>query len=618
MQSFGNWFQRAPQTAAIVAVALAFLAIEPLALGLPAVFGDGRAVLLYCVPVLLAARLGGQRAGLVATLVAALLAGVLLALAFSQPDAQGGAALAIWLTLVLVGVLASLLQSAVPGAPGASAAPIARAAPAAPGSDIGDDGFRELFDHAPVGAWIVNRDGRIERVNARLAAMLGYRPEELVGRPAPSLSDPEDHRRFMQFHRGHLRALLHEPQTSTVIEKRYRHREGHPVWARVSVTAVGRLEDRSRRWLSVIEDIGARKSAEAELQRSEERLQRLLGNLPDPVLILLDDRLAFVNPAAERLFRRGSAALLDERIERLVHPDSLAAFRTRLAAIRAGDAGSLPSLELRMVAADGSPRIMQLTPSVFESDGSLFQLVVLRDVDELRRTESALEQYRHDLQRLLAARYSAEERDRRRIARQLHDGMQQPLAAITLELMLLRRRVPPDARDVHEPIVRAAGMVDDLFRVTRHLIAGLRPQILDELGIEEALEVLAREFGARTGMRCGFEIRGDAVGSVGLAMDAAIALYRGAQEALDNAERHARASQVQMRLDLDSPRTIALEVTDDGRGVQPADLRKPGAFGLIGLRERLREFGGTLEVAPRPEGGTRLRASVARVPGERG
>jgi PAS domain S-box-containing protein len=336
------------------------------------------------------------------------------------------------------------------------------------------------------------------------------------------------------------------------------------------------------------------------------------------VLILLDDRLAVLNPAAERLFRRGSAALLDERIERLVHPDSLAAFRTRLAAIRAGDAGSLPSLELRMVAADGSPRIMQLTPSVFESDGSLFQLVVLRDVDELRRTESALEQYRHDLQRLLAARYSAEERDRRRIARQLHDGMQQPLAAITLELMLLRRRVPPDARDVHEPIVRAAGMVDDLFRVTRHLIAGLRPQILDELGIEEALEVLAREFGARTGMRCGFEIRGDAVGSVGLAMDAAIALYRGAQEALDNAERHARASQVQMRLDLDSPRTIALEVTDDGRGVQPADLRKPGAFGLIGLRERLREFGGTLEVAPRPEGGTRLRASVARVPGERG
>ena len=615
MQSLGNWFQRSPQTAAIAAVALAFLAVEPLAVGLPAIFGDGRAVLFYGAPVLLAARLGGQRAGLVATLVAALLAGVLLVLAYSQPGAHSGAALAIWLTLVLVGVLASLLQGAAPAAVAADIPAPARALPASGPLTAGtDDGFRELFDNAPVGAWIVNRDGRIERVNARLAALLGYRPDELVGREAPSLSDAEDHRRFMQFHRGHLRALLHEPQTSTVIEKRYRHREGHPVWARVSVTAVGRLEDGSRRWLSVIEDIGARKSAEAELQRSEERLRRLLGNLPEPVLILLDDRLAFLNPAAERLFQRGSAELLDQRIEALVHPESLPALRSRLSAMRAGDVGALPSLELRVLSADGATRVVQLTPSVFESDGSLFQLVVLRDVDDLRRTEAALEQYRGDLQRLLAARYSAEERHRRRMARDLHDGMQQPLAAITMELMLLRRRVPADQAALHEPLSRAAGMIDDLFRVTRHLIAGLRPQILDELGIEDALEVLAREFGARTGLQCTLEIRGDALGSVGLAMDAAITLYRGAQEALENAERHAGARRVWLRLDLDAADAIRLEVSDDGRGLSAEDQRKPGAFGLIGLRERLREFGGTLEVEARPEGGTRVCASVARVP----
>ncbi|MBU6270020.1 MAG: PAS domain S-box protein [Betaproteobacteria bacterium] len=627
MRSLGNWFQRSPQTAAVVAVALAFLAIEPLAVGLPAIFGDGRAVLLYCVPVLLAARLGGQRAGLVATLVAALLAGVLLALAYSQPGDHAGPALAIWLTLVLVGVLASLLQGATPAgaavAVHASGAAAVAAAPAAPATAIAtadadaDDGFRELFDNAPVGAWIVNRDGRIERVNARLAALLGYRPEELVGRQAPSLSDPEDHRRFMQFHRGHLRALLHEPQTSTVIEKRYRHREGHPVWARVSVTAVGRLEDGSRRWLSVIEDIGPRKSAEAELQRSEERLQRLLGNLPEPVLILLDDRLAFVNPAAERLFQRARADLLEQPLEALVHADSLPALRARLAAMRADEAAALPLLELRALSADGSTRVVQLTPSVFESDGSLFQLVVLRDVDDLRRTESALEQYRGDLQRLLAARYSAEERHRRRMARELHDGMQQPLAAITMELMMLRRRLPAEQRALHEPLSRAAGMIDDLFRVTRQLIAGLRPQILDELGIEDALEVLAREFGERTGLSCTVEIRGDAMASVGLPMDAAIALYRGAQEALENAERHASARRVWLQLDLDAADGIRLEVSDDGRGLSAADLRKPGAFGLIGLRERLREFGGTLEVEARPEGGTRLLARVARVPAVR-
>ena len=109
-------------------------------------------------------------------------------LAYSQPGAHSGAALAIWLTLVLVGVLASLLQGAAPAAVAADIPAPARALPASGPLTAGtDDGFREHFDNAPVGAWIVNRDGRIERVNARLAALLGYRPDELVGREAPSL-----------------------------------------------------------------------------------------------------------------------------------------------------------------------------------------------------------------------------------------------------------------------------------------------------------------------------------------------------------------------------------------------------------------------------------------------
>jgi signal transduction histidine kinase len=216
----------------------------------------------------------------------------------------------------------------------------------------------------------------------------------------------------------------------------------------------------------------------------------------------------------------------------------------------------------------------------------------------LERVESNEREFR----RLARAVARVEEDERRRLARELHDGLGQTLTALKHRLVQLGGDVAPHAR---ERLDAAVALCSDALEDTRALSRLLRPPILDDLGLEPALRALARSLAESSGLAIEVEIEP----LPELEGDLQTLVFRVAQEALNNAAKHAQAKQVLLRL-IARAGILQLQVADDGRGTDPDAMLRSGGSGLGGMRERLRLYGGRLELHSAPGEGTRLRAVI--------
>ncbi len=197
---------------------------------------------------------------------------------------------------------------------------------------------------------------------------------------------------------------------------------------------------------------------------------------------------------------------------------------------------------------------------------------------------------------------SAREDERARAARRIHDDLGQTLTALKMEAVWLRGHIPPDREDL---VLKAGGMADlvgHALRTAQTLCTELRPQILDDLGIGPALEWQAEEVARRSGMTCVVELRPE---NLALDRERSTALFRIFQEALANVVRHAGASRVEASL-VCRGGSVALTVKDDGRGLTREQAESPNSFGLLQIRERAAELGGTIDVRGVPSTGTTL------------
>ena len=194
----------------------------------------------------------------------------------------------------------------------------------------------------------------------------------------------------------------------------------------------------------------------------------------------------------------------------------------------------------------------------------------------------------------------AREEERKRLRRDLHDGLGPALAALSLQVDALRNRL--DAPEVDTELVHLRSGIQGTVADVRRIVEGLRPPALDELGLAGALEQLADRLTAGTDLLVDVQVNGPAEPAAAVE----VATYRIAQEALTNVVRHARARQACVRVRADDG-GLVLEVTDDGAGTPtPRD----GGVGLASMRERAEELGGRLEVAGRPGAGTRVTARL--------
>ena len=226
--------------------------------------------------------------------------------------------------------------------------------------------------------------------------------------------------------------------------------------------------------------------------------------------------------------------------------------------------------------------------------------------EQYQRLLQRLEANEREFRRLGRAVWRVQEDERRRLARELHDGLGQNLTALKHRLAQLGGELAPEQSGIRGKLEAAITLCSDALDDTRNLSRLLRPPILDDLGLEPALHWLARSVGESAAMSVVIEIEP----LPPLDGELQTLLFRVAQEALNNAGKHAGASSVLLRL-VERDRQLQLQVIDDGGGFDPEARSVVGAgSGLGGMRERLRLYGGRLELRSSPGHGTRLRAIV--------
>jgi len=201
-----------------------------------------------------------------------------------------------------------------------------------------------------------------------------------------------------------------------------------------------------------------------------------------------------------------------------------------------------------------------------------------------------------ELERLSARLLSAQEEERRRIARRLHDELGQALTVAIMDLKLVERDAPAE---LGERLREGKRLLEEAIADCRELSHGLRPPLLDELGLAEALRALVERFAATENLEIELEV--EELGRLRPEVESLI--YGAAQEALTNAARHAEAGRVDVRL-IRIGDHLRLEVADDGRGFDPR--RAGSGLGLRGMEERAMLAGGRLRIESRPGEGTRL------------
>jgi two-component system sensor histidine kinase UhpB len=200
-----------------------------------------------------------------------------------------------------------------------------------------------------------------------------------------------------------------------------------------------------------------------------------------------------------------------------------------------------------------------------------------------------------------------QERERRRIARALHDEVGQTLTGVMLQVEGLSATIPEELRPQLEALRETARHgTEEVRRIARRL----RPEALEELGLQSALAALATSFSEQAGIQVGRRLELEQP----LSQEQELVVYRVAQEALTNVARHALASRVELRLEHCDDRTV-LTVRDDGRGLPPESLSS--SSGIRGMRERAMLIGAQLSIGTPPNGGTEVRLCIPLEPGSR-
>jgi PAS domain S-box-containing protein len=378
-------------------------------------------------------------------------------------------------------------------------------------------------------------------------------------------------------------ASVHEQEV--IIEK--------PNGSRVTVSVhIDPIRDRDGAIVGVVNffhDIHERKQAE----RTTGLLAAIVDSSDDAIVSKsLDGIITSWNRGAERLFGYSAEEAIGQHIKLIVPHDRQHEEATILERLGRGE--QVEHFETVRVRKDGTTLDISLTISPVRDAAGIIvgTSKVARDITERKQTEKALKE-----SELAARLLRLQDEERRRIARELHDGVGQLLAAMSMNVSKVkeeRSRLSPDAaRCVEEN----SNMIEQISADIRTMSYLFHPPLLDELGLESALKWYVEGFAERSKIAANLELPVD-LGR--LPKDQEMCLFRLAQECLTNIHRHSGSSTALVRL-WRTPGEIKMEVSDEGRGIHQEIQSKVASgkstgVGLRGMRERVKQFDGTLEI----------------------
>jgi PAS domain S-box-containing protein len=336
--------------------------------------------------------------------------------------------------------------------------------------------------------------------------------------------------------------------------------------------------------------------AEAALRESEERFRRIFQYSNDAILLIdpAQDEILDANPTACRMLGYSHQELLSLGISD-IHPDEMPRFQ--IFAQSVFEQGGGWTNELTCLTKTGNSLPAEISASLVDVDGRPCLIALVRDITERKQAEEAL--------RASEARLAVLE-ERQRLARDLHDSVTQGLYGLNLYAEATARLLSTGNVEMAATQLREMrDTAQEALREMRLLIYELRPPVLEEEGLVAALQNRLEAVEERAGLETTFKVEGD--GRLPPAIEEG--LYRIAQEALNNALRHAHAHRISMYLRQVEP-TVILEITDDGVGFDPSTTQERGGLGLRGMEERVEGLSGSLSIDSAPGAGTRVKVTI--------
>ena len=484
---------------------------------------------------------------------------------------------------------------------------------AAPGLDWRTDpGFIEsVVQSSDALIVVLNAEGRIVFFNRSCERATGYAFEEVAGRLVwRLLIAPED--------RKAVRKLFKE-----IVDRRALRRYENDWLTRGSTrirvswsnTVLSDEEGQVAFVVATGAEVTEQRRTEEDLQRANRRAQALFETASQAILAVEGDgRISSANDAATQVFGYQRTELLTMRLEDLMP----ARFRERHERHRAGFMATPrkrpmgQGLELRALRRSGEEFPIEVGLSHMDAGDGPVAVAFVSDISERAAAQAAADAAGRRVQDLAAKLMTAQEEERRRIARDLHDDFTHRLALLGIELGFLGKEIGQEREDWAARIRNLQEETLALSDEARRLSHELHPAALEHCGIVTALEMQCREFSEGSGVDVALTARDvdDAV-----AREISSALYRITQEAVRNAVKHAHARRVRVYLTRDAAGTLHLAIADDGRGFDLEKTRSSGTgVGLTSIAERVRQIGGEFEVRSVPGEGSRIEVSVPCLP----
>src|SRR6185503_297517 len=253
-----------------------------------------------------------------------------------------------------------------------------------------------------------------------------------------------------------------------------------------------------------------------------------------------------------------------------------------------------------------------VVPEVLRSKVSVFvelhrkTTALASEIAERKIAEERLRESEVQLRALAARLFSIREDERARIAREIHDELGQVLTGLKMDVMWLSKQLDNEHKPLLARIETMRQLIDSTVQVVRRISTGMRPEILDDMGLVAAIRWQSKEFQKRLGIRCRVELPGD---QIHLGSELSTAVFSIFQEMLTNIARHAKAGSVTVKLNISKER-LTLKVADDGVGMGESAPQARASLGLLGMRERAQLFGGEVTFQATPGRGTTVLLSI--------
>ena len=448
-------------------------------------------------------------------------------------------------------------------------------------------------------------DGTITFVNQAYCRYFGKTKDELIGQSYLPFFVVED----QEILKKHI-ARLNKGNPVAVIENRVIVPGGSIRWQQWTNRALFDEQGRIVELQSTGRDITDRKTAEEKLRVSEETYRLLIENVNESIVVAQDGVLKFVNPKAVQLIGYSKKEILSRPFIEFVQPDDREMVSVNYAKRMKGE--EVPgNYSFRVVTKDGVIRCLELSAVLFTWEGRPATLNFLNDITERKKAEEELKKSHEQIRNFAKRLAEAEEIERQKIARELHDQVGQNLTALGINLSILRNQLSDTLTEQTDARLNdSMSILAETAKRIRDVMSDLRPSVLDDYGLMAAIRWLSERISKRTGLAIRVE---DQDTKVDLPSETEITLFRIAQELLTNITKHARATEVSIRLDSMDDR-VQFVIADNGVGFDPTAFDQTGEsrWGLLNVRERTDAIDGILMISSSPGQGTRVVIEVRK------